>query len=57
MDLGGEFATLLGDRPRSVHNRSVNITLTAALSDDSVSPAEIASATVSRIRGFTAEPT
>lgn len=57
VDLGGEFATLLGDRPRSVHNRSVNITLTAALSDDSVSPAEIASATVSRIRGFTAEPT
>lgn len=56
VDLGGEFAALLGGPRRSVHDRSVNITLTAALSDNSVSPAEIASATVSRIPGLTADP-
>lgn len=55
-DLGGEFAALLGGPRRSVHDRSVNITLTAALSDNSVSPAEIASATVSRIPGLTENP-
>lgn len=54
---GEEFATLLGGPTRLAHHRSVNMTLTAALSDDSVSPAEIAMATASRVRGLTADPT
>lgn len=54
---GAELAELLGGPRRSVHDRSVNIVLTAALSDDSASPAEIAQATVSRIPGLTNEPT
>ncbi len=53
VDPAAELAGLLGDPRRSVHDRSVNIVLTAAISDDSVSPAEIAQATVSRIPGLT----
>lgn len=40
--LGGAISDLLDEHPRSVHDRMVNITLAAALSDNSAAPAEIA---------------
>lgn len=44
--LGGALSGLLDEPSRSVHDRMVNSTLAAALSDDSASPAELAYCTV-----------
>lgn len=40
--LGETVSGLLGERPRSVHDRMVNTNIAAALSDDSAAPGELA---------------
>ncbi len=52
VELGTEFAGILGERRTSVHERVVNIALSTALSNDSTSPAEVAFVAISAHRGL-----